>query len=157
MVRTFYESQKSGLPFHKISTVSYLKTIQKLKNAPSKHTYTLHPRKKMQNRQYLVLDNLQSYRLGLLLVKYRRGTMKGYGCVFTCMSTRAVHIEVSSDLSTDSFVQAVCRFVSCRGPPKEIYSDNGTNFRGVEVEVKEALSRWNQDRVRERLHQQGIE
>jgi len=94
---------------------------------------------------------------GPLQVKYRRGTVKRYGCVFTCMSTRAVHIEVSSDLSTDSFVQAVYRFVSRRGPPKEIYSDNGTNFRGAEVEVKEALCKWNQDRIRERLRQQGIE
>ena len=49
---------------------------------------------------------------GPLLVKYRRGTVKRYGCVFTCMATRAIHIEVSSDLSTDSFVQAVYRFVS---------------------------------------------
>jgi hypothetical protein len=73
------------------------------------------------------------------------------------MATRAIHIEVSSDLSTDSFIQTVYRFVSRRGPPKKIYSDNGTNFRGVEAEVKDALSNWNQDKIRERLRQQGIE
>ena len=94
---------------------------------------------------------------GPLNVKYRRGTAKRYGCVFSCMSTRAIHIEVSSDLSTDSFVQAVTRFVSRRGAPKEMYSDNGTNFRGAEAEVKEALRRWNQDRIRDKLRVQGIE
>lgn len=77
---------------------------------------------------------------GPLHVKYRRGTAKRYGCIFTCLSVRAVHIEVSSDLTSDTFIQAVCRFISRRGSPSELYSDNGSNFRGAETEIKEALS-----------------
>ena len=61
---------------------------------------------------------------GPLKVKYKRGTVKRYGYVFTCLAIRAVLIEIAHDLSTDSFIQAVCRFVSRRGPPKELFSDN---------------------------------
>jgi hypothetical protein len=55
---------------------------------------------------------------GPLKVKYKRGTVKRYGCVFTCLAIRAIHIEIAHDLSTDSFIQAVSSFVSRRGPPK---------------------------------------
>ena len=94
---------------------------------------------------------------GPLKVKYRRGTVKRYGCVFTCLAIRAIHIEIAHDLSTDSFIQAVCRFVSRRGPPKELFSDNGTNFRGAESEVKQMLQKWNQARILDRLRKQGIQ
>ena len=50
---------------------------------------------------------------------------KRYGCIFTCLRYRAVHIELASDLTTDSFINAVTRFVARRGPPRVIYSDNG--------------------------------
>ena len=42
---------------------------------------------------------------------------------------------VAEDLSTDSFINAVLRFVGRRGPARVIYSDNGTNFRGAEFDV----------------------
>ena len=94
---------------------------------------------------------------GPLKVKYRRGTVKRYGCVFTCLAIRAVHIEIAHDLSTDSFIQAVCRFVSRRGAPNELFSDNGTNFRGAEVEVKQMLQNWNQAKILDRLREKGIQ
>lgn len=56
---------------------------------------------------------------------------KRYGVLFTCMVCRAVHIEVAASLSTDSFLMAWSQFVSRRGVPKEMLSDNGTNFRGA--------------------------
>jgi len=64
---------------------------------------------------------------------------KRYGCIFTCLRYRAVHLEAAEDLTTDSFVNAVLRFVGRRGLPTVIYSDNGSNFRGVEVDVIRAL------------------
>ena len=83
--------------------------------------------------------------------------MKRYGCVFTCLAIRAIHIEIDHKLSTDSFIQAVCRFVSRRGPPKELFSGNGTNFREAESEVKQMLQKWNQARILDRLRKQGIQ
>ena len=61
-------------------------------------------------------------------VKRRRGSEKVYGCLFTCFISRAVHIEDLSLLETDAFIPVLHRFISNRGCPKEICSDNGTNF-----------------------------
>ena len=52
---------------------------------------------------------------GPLKVKYRRGTIKRYSCILTCLAIRAVHIEIAHDLLTDSFIQAICRFISRHG------------------------------------------
>ena len=51
---------------------------------------------------------------GPFLVKQARSNMKRWGCIFTCLTTRAVHIEVAPTLSTDSFVNALRRFMRRR-------------------------------------------
>lgn len=56
---------------------------------------------------------------------------KGYLCLFVCLVTKAIHLEFVSDLSTSAFMAALDRFVSRRGSPNEIFSDNGRNFRGA--------------------------
>ncbi|XP_045505896.1 uncharacterized protein LOC123702247 [Colias croceus] len=58
-------------------------------------------------------------------------TTKGYIAVFTCMATKAVHLELVSDLSSASFISALRRMSARRGKPGHIYSDNGTNFIGA--------------------------
>ena len=70
---------------------------------------------------------------------------------------RAIHIEVSQDLSSDSFFLLFTRFVSRRGAPTEVYSDNGTNFRGVECEVKRALEMWNQSCITESMRRRDVQ
>ena len=82
---------------------------------------------------------------------------KRYGCIFTCLRYRAVHIELAQDLTSDSFINAVLHFVSRRGPPRIIYSDNGTNFRGAELDVVKALKNWNQKEIQSKLNQRGID
>ena len=69
---------------------------------------------------------------GPFCVKRSRSTVKVYGCVFVCFNSRAIHIEDVSSLETDTFIQALLRFISVRGCLKEIWSDNGTNFTGAE-------------------------
>ncbi|XP_075162446.1 uncharacterized protein LOC142235098 [Haematobia irritans] len=56
---------------------------------------------------------------------------KGYVSIFVCFATKAIHLEAVSDLSTVTFLAAFARFVSRRGCPKDMYSDNGTNFVGA--------------------------
>lgn len=56
---------------------------------------------------------------------------KCYLAVFVCMATKCVHLEIVSSLSTPAFIATLDRFVSRRGLPDVIYSDNGTNFRGA--------------------------
>ena len=94
--------------------------------------------------------------LGPILVKLKRSHVKRYGCLFTCLAVRAVHIEIAHDLTSDFFIQAFSRFVSRRGLPVEVFSDNGTNFRGAEVEIKTALEKWNIDRIDNCLRRRGV-
>jgi len=60
---------------------------------------------------------------------------KGYIAIFVCFATKAVHIEVVTSLTTESFLAALRRFIAGRGKPKTMYSDNGTNFQGAANEL----------------------
>lgn len=62
--------------------------------------------------------------------------VKVYLCIFVCMVTKAVHVEVVMDLTTDAFIAALTRFVSRRGLCSDIYSDCGTNFVGADAALR---------------------
>ena len=62
--------------------------------------------------------------------------IKAYMCIFVCFCFKAVHLEVVSDLSTESFIAALKRFISRRGLPTELHSDNGSNFKGAANDMK---------------------
>ena len=88
---------------------------------------------------------------GPMLVKKYRKTEKRYGVLFTCLSTRAVHLEVANSLDTDSFIMALRRFIARRGQPDSMYSDNGTNFVGGERELRQSLQEFDQARIVDEL------
>ncbi|XP_033759093.1 uncharacterized protein LOC117341342 [Pecten maximus] len=60
---------------------------------------------------------------------------KRWGMLFTCLTTRAIHVEVTEEMSSSSFINALRRFVAIRGNVKEIRSDCGTNFVGAVNEL----------------------
>ncbi|XP_074031549.1 uncharacterized protein [Leptinotarsa decemlineata] len=66
-------------------------------------------------------------------------TIKAYLCIFVCFATKAVHLELASDLSTDSFLAALQRFIARRGRVSHIYSDCGTNFLGAQGQLLRLL------------------
>ncbi|KAJ8333724.1 hypothetical protein SKAU_G00410430 [Synaphobranchus kaupii] len=90
-------------------------------------------------------------------VKQGRSTVKRYGVLFTCLTTRAVHIEVAHTLDTDSCLNAIRRFVCRRGQVSIMRSDNGTNFVAAERELREAIQQWNQSKIQDALMQRGIQ
>ena len=94
---------------------------------------------------------------GPFYVKRGRSEEKRYGCLFTCLNIRAVHIEVTHSLSTDAFLQALIRFIARRGQPKIIFSDNGSNFKGAYRELRNNLENLSQTRITHFLIEREIE
>lgn len=72
---------------------------------------------------------------GPLFVKEKNVQVKSYIVLFTCAVTRAVHLELVNDMTTQSFLQAFRRFVSRRGLCKIIYSDNALTFKRASKEL----------------------
>ncbi|XP_011859693.1 PREDICTED: uncharacterized protein LOC105557134 [Vollenhovia emeryi] len=68
---------------------------------------------------------------------YLKAEVKAWVCIFTCAVYRAVHLELVSSLSAERFMEAFRRFVSRRGRPNTVYSDNGTNFGGFNNLLKQ--------------------
>ncbi|CAG7701870.1 unnamed protein product [Allacma fusca] len=72
---------------------------------------------------------------------------KRYGVIFTCLTVRAIHLELAEVLTTSSTINELKRFIGKRGVPEDIYSDNGTNFKGASRELREALELWNKAEI----------
>ena len=65
-----------------------------------------------------------------------KGTMKGYICLFVCLVTRGIHLELAEDYSSEAFIAAFHRFTSRWGHCSELVSDNGPNFVGADPELR---------------------
>ena len=63
--------------------------------------------------------------------------LKANICLFVCLTVKAVHLELVLDLTTESFILALCRFRARQSYPLFIWSDHGTNFIGANHELKE--------------------
>lgn len=84
---------------------------------------------------------------GPMLVKIGRRVEKRWGMLITCLTVRAIHVEVAHSLSTDSCILCLRNFMARRGTPIEIFSDNGTNFKGASRELQEALQEVDQNKL----------
>ena len=98
----------------------------------------------------------------IIATKKGRGAkyVKAYICVFVCMVTKAIHLEVASDLTTDAFIAALKRFIARRGLPREINSDNATNFVGANRKLNQFYYQINNinksSTISDYLHDKGI-
>ena len=88
---------------------------------------------------------------GPFIVKDGRKELKCYGVLFTCLASRAVHLEIANSLETDSFINALRRFISRRGPIRQLRSDQGTNFVGARKELTQALAEMDQEKIKTTL------
>lgn len=70
-----------------------------------------------------------------LSTKRNAGVTKCYIALFVCLTTKAIHLELAHDLSTQAFISVLNRFISRRGIPNEMFSDRGTNFIGTANEL----------------------
>ena len=83
--------------------------------------------------------------------------MKRYGALFTCLVSRAVHIEVASSLESSSFIQVLRHFIARRRPVREMSSDNGANFVGARNELLHAIEEMDHREIRAKLKKENID
>ncbi|XP_073986146.1 uncharacterized protein [Rhodnius prolixus] len=77
--------------------------------------------------------------------------LQSYLAIFVCFSTKAIHLELVTDLTTQAFLAALNRFVARRGVPSHIWSDNGTNFVGAKRRLKEVSALLNDAKSQEAI------
>ena len=86
-----------------------------------------------------------------------QATAKRYGVLFTCLTIQALHLEIASDMSADSFILALRRFIFRRSPIDIIRSDNGMNSVAAEKELRNALKELDQTLICSELNCYHIE
>ena len=94
---------------------------------------------------------------GPFSIKEGRKEMKRYGVLFTCLASRAIHLETSTSLETDAFINALCRFICRRGPIRQLRSDQGTNFVRAKHELRAALAELDHERIKAELLQKNCD
>ena len=96
---------------------------------------------------------------GPFMVKMGRGKpqQKRWICLFTCLSTRAIHLELCFSMDQDSFLNALARFIGRRGTPESIVSDNGTNFKGADNEMKRLYEIYESEKLQNECTQKRIQ
>jgi hypothetical protein len=89
----------------------------------------------------------------LITVQSRgRQRQKRWLCLFTCLATRAIHLEMALALDTESFLNAFTRFTSRRGVSSEVTSDNGTNFVGAANELRNWVEKLDPDHIQQKTN-----
>ena len=94
---------------------------------------------------------------GPIYVKLGRSEVKRYGCIYTCLTTRAIHLEVLNNLESDTFINGFIRFTCRRGYPTKIWSDNGTNLVGSRAELSRSLRQLDREKVVRAARRQEVE
>lgn len=84
-------------------------------------------------------------------VKEGRKMLKRYGLMITCLASRAVHIEVLEDMTTDALICAIRRTIAIRGNIRQIRSDRGTNFVGASRELRAEWEKMDKRELTQRL------
>lgn len=84
---------------------------------------------------------------GPFMTKEGRTNHKKYGLLLTCLCSRAIHIEMLEDMSTDAFINSLRCFIAIRGTVRQIKCDQGTNFIGAKNELNSALQELDPERL----------
>ncbi|GFT94046.1 uncharacterized protein NPIL_51591 [Nephila pilipes] len=75
-----------------------------------------------------------------------------HACIFVCLTIKAIHLELASDLSAETCIAALKRFIARQGKPKKIFSDCGTNVIGP----NNFLRSWELETIGHYLTNEGI-
>uniref|UniRef100_A0A1B0CRK0 Integrase catalytic domain-containing protein n=1 Tax=Lutzomyia longipalpis TaxID=7200 RepID=A0A1B0CRK0_LUTLO len=94
---------------------------------------------------------------GPLEVKVGRRIEKRWGVIFTCMATRAVHLEIVHSMTTNSAIMAIRRMENIWGPITDIFCDNGTNLRGADNEFRRLFESLDKDEIQDYLSEKRVQ
>ena len=94
---------------------------------------------------------------GPFYIKEKRSVLKRWGVLYTCLASRAVHIETANSMDTDSFLNSYRRFVCRRGPIRLLRCDRGTNFIGGKSELEAALAEMDKDKIKQEMLKDGCD
>ncbi|XP_036330280.1 uncharacterized protein LOC118742367 [Rhagoletis pomonella] len=95
--------------------------------------------------------------MGPFTITIGRRSEKRWIALFTCLTTRAIHLELAKDLTTDTCLMCLRNFMCRRGIPVRIRSDNGTNFVGADRELKRQLKEFNDGKIADALVNKNVE
>lgn len=112
-------------------------TCNKIRKTPNSQKMGLLPKERLEPAPPFTSVGVDCF--GHFTVKDRRTECKRWGLIFSCMYSRAVHIELLESMSTDAFLNALRSFICLRGPVKVLYCDNGTNFVGANNELSREI------------------
>ncbi|XP_072403050.1 uncharacterized protein [Diabrotica undecimpunctata] len=114
------------------------------KAKPSFQTHTMGDLPKERVTQTFPFHSTGVDYAGPFLLKDRKGrgckTFKAWVCLFICLITKAIHLEIATSLTSEAFIACLKRFIARRGRPLQLFSDNGTNFIGAKSELDEISS-----------------
>ncbi len=94
---------------------------------------------------------------GPFMIRIKRSDVPRYGVLFTCLASRAIHLEVAESLDTDAFINALRRLIAIRGPIRLLRSDRGTNFVGAMNEQTRELEAMKNEKLRQFLLHHGAD
>jgi hypothetical protein len=155
-----YQLRSKYWIIHGLSAVKHVLgkciTCKKLRARPCQQQMSELPEDRVRGEEPAFSTTGLDY-FGNFQVQVGRKTYKRYGIVFTCLAIRAVHIEVTESLSTESFLMAFTRFCSIRGCPKRVYSDNGSSLVRGSKELKQMLMQWDHSKINKQMVKSGIE
>ena len=115
------------------STIDKCVTCKKLRAVPNVQKMSSLPAKRTEPTPPFTYVGCDIF--GPFVVKDRRSDIKRYGALFTCMASKAIHIEMVDDMTTDAFLNALRCIIAIRGPIRQIHTDRGTNFIGAANEL----------------------
>lgn len=91
---------------------------------------------------------------GPMSVKVGRRQEKHWGVIFKCSTTRAVYLDLLRNMDADAYLMALRQLIARRRRPAELWSDQGTNFKGGERELREAFASMTPALQEQLAHQQ---
>ena len=112
------------------------------------------------------IDNMTCYHnvsvdlFGPIVIKAHENndkvTKKVYGCIFTCLVSRGIHLELMPSMGTDAFLDAFRKFCARKGCPTEMYSDNALYFKAADKELRALFSSISWSKISNYAREKGI-